>query len=230
MSVAPDSLEHVFAYLAEKENDDFVYEILTRPLPSSLSTIIKRLEYVDSAKKQDRRRGKTTKQFESQRSRLKGGLYERLVEKVVGSVKCFSTWRSVHTSTNELDILVMLGPTANWVPALREWGTHCVCECKYHSTHVSTDWVTKLNTVLQTHSASVGLLFSRKGIATTGRGLQIRHLQQLLAVSGSPRFIICLSWDDLISCCNGENFLKLASVRFVEMRAGVQRLAMATAP
>lgn len=229
MSLPPDSLAYVLEVLAQSDNDDWIYSELARLDGVRLGKHLKRLDSINVAKLPKGNRRKKKKQFEAQRSRLKGRVYEALVGTVLRGVKCFNTWHNVNSTTNELDILVVLGPSSKLVPAMRDWGSHCICECKYHDSHVSTNWVTKLNTVLQTHGSQVGILFSRKGIASKGRGAQIRQLQQLLAVSGTPRYIVSIDSDDLLACTNGQNFLKLVVQRFVEMRAGVEKLGLAVA-
>lgn len=236
MSAHPDSLEAVLDYLAQNNtDDDKIYQSLAQLDAVRLRRTMRGLARVEAAawraRKTPRPKGKRDKAaFEGQRSALKGRLYEQLVKLVVDGVQCFASVANVHSSTNELDILVVLGPRALWVPAMREWGSHCVCECKYHNSHISTDWVTKLNTVLQTHHARVGLLFSRKGVAATGRGTHIRHALQLLAAGRDPRFIIPLTWDDLMRCTDGENFLKLVVHRYIEITAGLERLGLAASP
>lgn len=227
MTVAPpDSLTQVLEFLFEHDaNDDLLYSHLERIDGPRLRKIIDRLGRVDAATV--RGAAKAKKAFEGQRSALKGRLYEQLVVAIVDGVQCFISWSNVQTTTNELDVLVMLGPRSRWIPAMRDWGSHCICECKYHATHVSTNWVSKLNTVLQTHGASVGILFSKKGVATKGRGTQVRHTLQLLAAGPTPRFIICLDWADLVACANGERFLPTVAARYIEARAGLERLNLA---
>jgi hypothetical protein len=89
---------------------------------------------------------------------------------------------------------------------------------------VSNNWVTKLATILDTQDSYVGLLFSKKGVAKTGRGVQIRQLQQLLAVRPHPRVIVCFDRDDLFEVAAGKNFLRLIVERYAQVTAGIAHL------
>jgi hypothetical protein len=161
---------------------------------------------------------KSKKDFKAQQTRLKGKLLEIIAKMLLDSCNCFETVSNVQTSTNEIDILVKLNPFSLIVPALRTWGGHCIAECKFHDSYMSTSWVDKLNTVMQTHGATVGILFSKKGIATTGRGVNVRHKIHLLSVMKS--YIIPFDRRDVVDIANGENFLNILSNNFIEAQMG----------
>ena len=219
-----DSLDSYLEYMTANDIDDVrIYEHLARVNVRRIEMLLARLRKVEAAPSP---RGRGAASFRSRRSDLKGRVYEQVVQVLVDGVKCFDSYSRISSSTNELDLLVVLGPSATFVPALRSWNTHCICECKFHTTYVQNDWVSKLNTVLSTHGAPVGLLFSRKGIATAGNGARIRSLLQLLANGQQPSFILCLDWIDLESCVAGKNFLQLISERFVEVRTGSRKLSL----
>ena len=219
-----DTLERWLTFMEQNNiDDDRIYANLAKIDSVRLKKWLSRLDRVEQLKCGP---SKKRKEFEGQRSRVKGALYEKIVDTVVRGVSCFQSWTNVQSSTNELDILVVLGPRAVFIPALRKWGSHCICECKYHTSYVKTDWVTKLNTVLQTHNANVGVLFSRKGLSRGGPSARVRHQLQLLAVSAQARFIVCFSREDLVECTNGTNFLRLLVSRFVEMQIGAEKLAL----
>jgi len=134
----------------------------------------------------------------------------------------------VHTSTNEIDILVSLEPSSQFVPALRLWGPHFICECKFHQSHVSTTWVDKLLGVMKKHGSNTGLLISRKGIAKTGPGVGIRHTLQLYAAMTPYTYILPFDFNDINSCINGENLLRLINLRHIEIRTSSAKLTAAT--
>jgi hypothetical protein len=218
-----DTLEAYLDFMVDNNIDDAkIYEHLARVDSTRLRTLVSRLKVVDEARPPRR----DAASFRSRQSDLKGRVYEQVVATLVKGVKCFQSWQRVTTSTNEIDILILLGPTSKHVPALRSWDTHYVCECKYHSTYVKNDWVSKLNTVMQTHGTKVGLLVSRKGIQNSGNGAKVRNLLQLLANSAQPSFVLTVDWRDFEACANGKNFLQLLSERFVEVRTGSQKLSL----
>lgn len=224
MSDGPNSLESFLEFMVEnKIDDDQIYSHLARVDVGRIETLLNRLEKVEDLNSP---RGRGAPGWKGRRNALKGKIYEQIVAEIVAGVSCFESWTNVNTTTNEIDILIVLGPTGRFVPALRQWGTHCLAECKNHSTYVKTDWVSKLNTVMQTHGADVGLLISRKGIATTGTGTTVRTTLQILAAQTPSRIILALDHDDLRSCVTGTNFLRLISTRYTEARAGLRKLSL----
>lgn len=228
-----DSMDTLLDFLSANGIDDYkIYEHLCPQPPKNVSHIIRALDRVTRASFKARPAGTephgrrpNKNSFRSYQSTLKGKLFERLATELISSVKCFTTYSNLPSATNELDILVTLGNSSSWVRAMQNWGTHFICECKFHDTHITNTWVGKLNTVLLTHGATVGLLISKKGIAPIGRGTQIRHQLQLLAVATPSHFIIPLSFEDLLRCAAGENLLALISKKYVEVRTGVANFA-----
>lgn len=217
-----DSLDTYLDFLTTHNiDDDALYDHMCQVNTHRLGVLLSRLKRVEAMTAP---RGKAGARFNSKRNNLKGRLYESVVKVLVDGVSCFQSYTRVITSTNEIDILVQLGPSALFVPSLRLWGTHYICECKFHSTYVKNDWISKLNTVLETHSSSVGVLFSRKGVADRGNGAKVRTALQFLANKATPVFIITFDWSDLEACVAGENFLKIISERFISIRTGSKRL------
>ncbi len=223
-----DSLDTLLHYLSSHQIDDpKIYNHLCTRDTRRLNSLLRALNRTERAqhKPTKHRSRASSRSFKSYQSGLKGKIYEQIAKEILSSVKCFTASTNVQTTTNEIDILVELGPSATWVPALRLWGSHFVCECKFHDTHLTTTWVGKLNTVLQTHNVSVGLLISKKGIAGTGRGTQIHHLLQLLAVATPARFIIPIDFSDIQRYLTGENILSLITRRYVEAKSGIAKFA-----
>lgn len=228
---ATDSLDTLLQFMAANEIDDpKIYRHLCPSTPRRLERLVRALDRISNATYQPNtfKACTSVKSFKSYQSRLKGKVFEAITREVIDSVKCFSVTPNVQTNTNEIDILVALGPTSSWVPALRMWGTHFICECKFHETHVSNTWVSKLNTVLQTHGATVGLLISKKGIASTGRGTAIHHQLQMLAISPQARFVIPIDFSDIQRCIAGDNILSLIVSRFIEARVGIAKFTTLT--
>src|SRR5690349_15152572 len=132
MNAAANSLEVFLQFMVQSNTDDVaIYQHLASLDRGRLKTLLKRLETVENAKPPTK--GSGAKEFAGRRDSVKGRLYEQIIRVFVDGVKCFASWSNVSTTTNELDILIQLGPSAQFIPALRLWGTHCICECKYHS-------------------------------------------------------------------------------------------------
>ncbi|OEZ63185.1 hypothetical protein [Duganella sp. HH105] len=161
----------------------------------------------------------TKAQFEALKSGKKGKVFENLTIELMAGLTCFGVRSDVTTDVNQLDLLVSLEPNSSIVPALRNWGSHIICECKFHDTGVSVTWVEKLHSILRTHKAKVGILISKKGISKVGRGASVVHLLHMLAVDNCH--VICLSREDLNNCAAKGGLLKLLVDRYVAIGNGI---------
>jgi hypothetical protein len=202
--------------------DPRIYEYLTGPIDQA--AIDEAVAKIDEINNRPKPSGMSAKSFESLKNQLKGDEFEKLVGLVLKTVKPFEAWNKVPTPLNELDWLVLLGPTANYHPSIREWGTHFICECKFGAQTVSVTWIGKLNTVLETHSATVGLLMSSKGIAKKGRSSAVRYQLQMLAAKTPSRIIVCLNTEEIRSSLADRKFLQLITRRYVEAKVGAAPL------
>ena len=112
------------------------------------------------------------------------------------------------------------------VPAAGDHDTADRWIVKFSHDHVSIQWITNLNTVLQTHNSGVGVLFTTRGFSDRGNGLRARHQTELLSVMSPARFIVCFNGEDLHLCASGYNFLQLLSQRYMEAKAHTGRLKL----
>jgi len=119
-----------------------------------------------------------------------------------------------------------MGPTSAIVPAFRDWGTHFICECKFHDKGVSVEWIQKLESLLGTHGSKVGLLISKKPISKGTRG-NIPHMLQLFAMKGT--YILCLSREDLDKCAAGDGIIQILVDRYISIQMGIAFLIKASA-
>lgn len=205
-------------------DDEKIYQFLCGSLATPRYTqLLGRIKLVVKAAKP---KGVSSATWQGRQSKIKGAIFEELIALVLKVAEPFEAWKNVITTTSEIDIFVKLGPSALIIPSLREWGTHFICECKFSSDYVSLQWVTNLNTVLQTHNAHVGVLFSTRGRTTQGNGKKAVHQIEILSVMTPARFIVCVDLWDLEVCANGYNFLKLLSHRYLEAKASAGRLKL----
>lgn len=217
--MSSDSLDFLIEQLALNDLDDEkIFAHFCTVDKKKLKAKLKALQKISDLPYKAGGKWPSKKSFESDRNARKGKIFERLAAELLRGIKCFGVSHNVHTSTNEIDILVGLGPSANFVPALKQWGTHFICECKFHQTHISTTWVDKLRGVMQKHGANASLLISKKGIAKNGPGAGIRQSLQLYAAMTPSSYILPLDFEDLTNCVNGENLLQLINKRHIEIR------------
>ena len=219
------TVEQFVHYLISNNIDSpKVFEMLCSPVNTKL--YLKTLSRIDKINALARPRRYSKEKWEGRKNRLKGRLFESLVGVLLQSVDPFTAWSNVNTSTSEIDWVVQIGPTGNAVQALKDWGTHFLCEGKFSHDHVSIQWITNLNTVLQTHNSGVGVLFTTRGFSDRGNGLRARHQTELLSVMSPARFIVCFNGEDLHLCASGYNFLQLLSQRYMEAKAHTGRLKL----
>jgi hypothetical protein len=200
------------------ENAD-VYALLDRTDRARLSQLLSDVDAVDASKfDKTVHVGKTAKQFESEKSGKKGKLFEEITKTFLSGVACFDVHPNVVTSTNQLDVLVTLGPWAYAVPIFHQWGTHFVCECKFEDRGIAVEWLQKLESLLGTHGAKVGLLISKKPASKGTRG-NIPHKLQLFAMKGV--YIICISRQDLDKIAGGAALIPMIVERYIAVQMGV---------
>jgi hypothetical protein len=219
------TVDELFKFLTQHQIDDEkIYKVLCGSLQyARYRQLVNRMKLVVNASKPD---NVSTAKWQGRQNRIKGRIFERLIDLVLKAVEPFTTWTNVNTTTSELDILVQIGPSGGVIPSLREWGTHFISECKFSSEYVSIQWVTNLNTVLQSHNAGVGVLFSTRGTTNAGNGKKALRQIEVLSVMTPARFIVCVDLWDLEVCANGFNFLKLLSHRYLEAKANAGRLKL----
>ncbi len=173
---------------------------------------------------------KARAEFVAQQNRLKGKLFEMLVGMVLESCQVFSIYGNIQTLTNEIDWLVYLAPLRILLPALTEWGTHFICECKMSSKALDGNWITRLYTLTQTHGTPVAVLFTDKEIANKGAGARPLRAIQDLCIIHNPAFILRINLSDLERCIeSGENLLVMLSNRYIELKSRRQRVGILTA-
>lgn len=213
-----DALSSLLEFAKTKEiaDDEELYEFLGRIDRERLKLLLERLRIIDEAQPKANVKKKV---FQGRTSKLKGRAYEKIVFTLFKDTLGFDSYENVHTDTNEIDILIRFGAFAAGVDPIRHWGSHCICECKNHSGNVNGTWVSKLITVLDLHNATVGLLFSKKGLSM--RKSEIRTAIQVLAGQHPQRIILCFNWNDVIACSEGANFLSLMSRRHVDLVANI---------
>jgi hypothetical protein len=172
---------------------------------------------------------RTRRQFTAMQSALKGKLFERLIGLVLESSYVFGIYGNVETQTNEIDWLVHLEPLRILLPAVSEWGTHFICECKMSKKALDGNWVTRLYALTQTHGSKVAVLFTAKEIGNSGNsGKPLRAIQDFCILQ-NPGFIVRVNLAELIDCVeNGKSIVAVLSRKYVELRSRRARIGLLT--
>jgi hypothetical protein len=215
----PDSLAAALDFIVKNNVDhDVLYAQLA---PSNLARVrhyLRRFQAI-LALTYPAASSKTKRSWTAQQNNLKGRCFEQIMRSLLPTV--FQTWQRIQTPTNELDILVELGPKCGFFPSLREWGTHSICECKSNQDTFSVTWVDKLAGVLDKHAARVGIVMGTRAPLKKGNGQRALESIRLYAIKN--RTIIVVDLNDVNRCLNGENALKLIVRRYLEIRTGTEK-------
>lgn len=215
----PDSLAAALDFMVKNNVDhDFLYEKLA---PSNLAGVRHYLSRFESIRAKIRpvTSPKTKGSWRAQQNNLKGRCFEQILQSLLPTV--FQTWARIQTPTNELDILVELGPKCGFFPSLREWGVYAICECKSNQDTFSVTWVDKLAGVLDKHAARVGIVMGTRAPQKKGNGRRALESIRLYAIKN--RTIVVIDLDDVKRCLGGENALKLIVRRYMEIRVGTEK-------
>lgn len=162
------------------------------------------------------------KSFTSKQSARKGKLFEKVSGLIMDGIRCFKVDKDITTTVNQIDLLVRMEPLSKLVPAFGSWGSHFVCECKFHETSFNGDWIDQLISILIAQSASAGILITKKAASGRGKGGSITVKLQLYAVQG--RVILLFSRDELRQCAKNRTTLKEIVRKFTNVKAGIPEL------
>lgn len=212
-------------YLAENDiNDHRFYSCIVPVDLSKLAQAVARFQKVETFKPSTRAQGKSVGNWISQQNRVKGKCFEAIMHVLLPNGTAFSSWTRVQTTTNEIDILVGLGPKSKWIRLFDNWGTHFICECKSEKGHFSVSWVDKLFAVLTLHSSHAGILVSRKTPSDKGNGRKALNAIRMMALKN--KVIIVLDMEDIQRCVQGTHILALLQKRYIETTTGAANLAL----
>jgi hypothetical protein len=217
---AVDLVKWIEIGLQLKVDNPLIYELMTGDIDAvELDALLHEIEDLETRANPG---GFTKKAWKGERIRLKGVAFEALGGLVLQSVKPFENYANVLTTTNEIDWLVTMGPLALYSPVLKDWGTHCLCECKVGAETVNVTWIGKLNTALTTNGARVGILLSKKGFGA--RSSNVRAQLQLLAATPPHRIIICIDLAEMRAALANRTFVQLIGRRYIEVQLGAKPL------
>lgn len=164
------------------------------------------------------------------KSNTKGVYLEKLVRFIFQSSVFFTTLPNIHTSTNEIDVLVKLSDVGKQYEQYIDMkGQYLLAECKNYGTEsskkkktIGVTWVGKFCSLLlfQTN-ARVGILFSHDGLAGRGKwdsakGL-VRKFHYFKEADSDKLYILDFNSNDFERLVNGECFLDLFHQKVEEL-------------
>jgi len=226
-TIAPVTLAAALRYAKDNNDLGTVCRGLCDPVDKNqFQNLLAQIEAVTNAQRPDDSL-LTKRQWTSQQNNQKGDLFEELVGMVLSSCSVFDNHHSVQTSTNELDWLVLLGPFHVYVPVMRTWGTHFICECKMTKAALDTNWVTRLYALTQTHNTRVAVLLTAKAAGNKGNTQRTLTSIREYSLIPSPGFILRISLGELEECVNlGRTILELISEKYMQLALRTDRLRL----
>lgn len=93
------------------------------------------------------------------KSLLIGSLFERLLGLLFDGKGAVSVLKNIRSTTSEIDLLLQVEPMGQFVPMLRDAGTHLIGEAKCRADAPSSALTDKFAAFLQNHNAKLGVLF-----------------------------------------------------------------------
>lgn len=160
----------------------------------------------------------------ARRNDLVGRIYEKLCQELLdGCSKALRYQERVRTTNAEIDFLVCVQPAARMVPFLSAAGTHILGECKCEVTHIKAPWVNKLGGLMDTHGATVAILFTATSPADRVSS-QARSALNLHSARG--RTIIPFGPRQLAQLESGENFISVLADQYVAVRSNSTALTV----
>ncbi|MGE7763828.1 acetylglutamate semialdehyde dehydrogenase [Peribacillus sp. NPDC096540] len=149
----------------------------------------------------------------------KGKALEDLVSFILEKSSVFEIKENIHTSSNEVDQLVMLNSTGREFQNagyLDIRGEHLLSECKNYGGKVGVTWVGKFYSLVSVLSCRLGILFSYKGLSGSGWNNAVGLTKKLFFTREKIEdriFIIEFNIDDYEAIANGESFLGILEAK-----------------
>jgi hypothetical protein len=189
-----------------------IYDYLCKLNRVRLRDLLSRLDRVRGWKCSLKGPAKTKR--EGKRNQVQGKLFETIVRELFRNCSALAIdGANLRTSTSEIDLLLKVLPLGmNWVPMLRSAGTHVIGEAKCHTKAPSSELVNEFVSFLNTHGASIGLLFvacAPRQIASAARTAIALHAQH-------KKLVVPIGKKQLDEIVNGKNVLLVLEKQYID--------------
>jgi hypothetical protein len=141
----------------------------------------------------------------------KGSSLEKLVKFIIGKSFIFESYENIHTTSNEIDLLVRLNKRGLKLKAdgLVSFHDSFLAECKNYNKRVSATWVGKFYSLMRSTEREIGILFSFHGMSGKGWN-DATGLTKKFLLSDKNSFIIDFNKNDFKLLAEGNiNFIDL---------------------
>lgn len=103
----------------------------------------------------------------------KGNALELLMKKIFKAENIFKVYQNVHTSSNEIDLVVQIqsnGLLLNLNTILGFKGDKILVECKNYKKKIDVTWIGKFAHLLNNHDIDYGIIFSKHSLTGINKG------------------------------------------------------------
>ncbi|MEI4801291.1 acetylglutamate semialdehyde dehydrogenase [Bacillus sp. FJAT-51639] len=198
--------EYFLQCLKDKER---VFKEITRLSQAEKETYIGLLENLKKVNKN--RKDYSNKEI--------GKSLEDIVSFILNKSSVFEVKENIHTSSNEVDQLVLLNSTGKEFQRegyLDIRGEHFLSECKNYDGKIGVTWPGKFYSLLSVQSCKLGILFSYKGLTGTGWNDAVGLTKKLFLTRERIEdkiYIIEFNIQDFDDIANGLSFLEILEAK-----------------
>ena len=125
----------------------------------------------------------------------KGQALEKLVLEIFNQIKFVRGTRDVKTQTNQFDCTMIFGVSTIYPSVFNFLAPYFIIECKNERNKPNNTYINKLESILDTNQAQLGIIFGRKRATSTCFKIS---RDQYLTHKNSPRQQI------IITCCDDD--------------------------
>lgn len=211
MQITPDSIYNCYAVIkAPDVSDAEIEEAIVRRLETntdvnfsqadSLSNDKQTLYQVyynpsDSAYEKFKAMRQDLDKDYGKNTTAKGNALEELVLKIFNEIKIVSGTTTIKTATNQFDCTFQCGIKATYLSIFDLLTPYFIIECKNENKKPNNTYMNKLQSIIDTNDAKLGIIFARK--AATSTCFQISREHYLVTKQSERKIIITCSDEDL---------------------------------
>lgn len=164
------------------------------------------------------------KNRKSYSNKIIGKALEDIVSFILKKSSVFEVKENIHTSSNEVDQLVLLNSTGK---AFRNdgyldvRGDYFLSECKNYEQKIGVTWPGKFYSLLNVQACKLGVLFSYKGLTGTGWNAATGLIKKLFLTKEKAEdriYIIEFNVNDFEKIANGVSFLEILDAKMNELK------------
>ncbi|MFB5249626.1 acetylglutamate semialdehyde dehydrogenase [Bacillus mycoides] len=155
-----------------------------------------------------------------------GKALEDIVSFILKKSSVFEVKENIHTSSNEVDQLVLLNSTGKAFQNagyLDVRGEYFLSECKNYQGKIGVTWPGKFYSLLSVQACKLGVLFSYNGLTGTGWNAAAGLIKKLFLTKEKLEdrtYIIEFNVNDFNKIADGVSFLEILEAKVKELKTG----------